>query len=93
MAAADILRDPLEAVKATNMSLRKFLRGTRYRGQGVLPCGDTGTAIIVGKANAIWTGGGDEAALARGVYNTISKITCAIRKRGAGYVQRGQYRY
>ncbi|MCM4930585.1 fumarate hydratase, partial [Escherichia coli] len=36
--------------------------------KGVLPtCQDTGTAIIVGKkGQRVWTGGGDEAALARG---------------------------
>ncbi|XPE46145.1 fumarate hydratase [Shigella flexneri] len=34
-------------------------------------CQDTGTAIIMGKkGQRVWTGGGDEAALARGVYNT-----------------------
>lgn len=42
------------------------------RRKAVLPtCQDTGTAIIVGKkGQRVWTGGGDEAALARGVYNT-----------------------
>jgi len=34
-------------------------------------CQDTGTAIIVGKkGQRVWTGGVDEAALSRGVYNT-----------------------
>jgi fumarate hydratase class I len=41
----------------------------------VLPtCQDTGTAIIMGKkGQRVWTGGGDEAALARGVYNTYTE--------------------
>ncbi|MCS5781059.1 fumarate hydratase [Klebsiella pneumoniae subsp. pneumoniae] len=40
--------------------------------KGILPtCQDTGTAIIMGKkGQRVWTGGGDEAALAQGVYNT-----------------------
>ena len=34
-------------------------------------CQDTGTAIIMGKkGQRVWTGGGDEAALSQGVYNT-----------------------
>src|SRR5204862_383381 len=40
----------------------------------VLPsCQDTGTAIVVGKkGERVWTGGGDEVALARGVYDTYT---------------------
>ncbi|MDK7286293.1 fumarate hydratase, partial [Bifidobacterium bifidum] len=35
---------------------------------------DTGTAIIMGKkGQRVWTGGGDEAALAQGVYNTYTE--------------------
>ncbi|SQC14226.1 fumarate hydratase FumB [Klebsiella pneumoniae] len=37
-------------------------------------CQDTGTAIIMGKkGQRVWTGGGDEAALAQGVYNTYTE--------------------
>ena len=50
----------------------QFLRNSDIAAKGILPtCQDTGTAIIVGKkGQRVWTGGGDEAALARGVYNT-----------------------
>ncbi|STE86037.1 class I fumarate hydratase [Escherichia coli] len=58
--------------KMINMWRCKFLRNSDIAAKGVLPtCQDTGTAIIVGKkGQRVWTGGCDEAALARGVYNT-----------------------
>ncbi|MCS5807488.1 fumarate hydratase [Klebsiella pneumoniae subsp. pneumoniae] len=51
-------------------------------------CQDTGTAIIMGKkGQRVWTGGGDEAALAQGCTTPIPKITCALlTERAAGYV-------
>jgi fumarate hydratase class I len=41
----------------------------------VLPsCQDTGTAIVIGKkGQRVWTGGDDEAALARGIYDTYTR--------------------
>jgi len=50
----------------------QFLRNSEIAAKGVLPtCQDTGTAIIMGKkGQRVWTGGGDEAALSQGVYNT-----------------------
>ena len=37
-------------------------------------CQDTGTAIIMGKkGQKVWTGGGDEAAIARGVFKTYTE--------------------
>ncbi len=63
---------------------------------GILPtCQDTGTAIIVGKkGQRVWTGGGDEEALSKGVYNTyIEDNLRYFAKRGAGHVQRGQHRH
>ena len=37
-------------------------------------CQDTGTAIIMGKkGQRVWTGGGDEAALSKGVYNAYTQ--------------------
>ena len=50
----------------------QFLRNSEIAAKGVLPtCQDTGTAIIVGKkGQRVWTGGGDEEALSKGVYNT-----------------------
>ncbi|EPM9679879.1 class I fumarate hydratase, partial [Escherichia coli] len=68
---ADILRDP-EASENDKYVALQFLRNSDIAAKGVLPtCQDTGTAIIVGKkGQRVWTGGCDEAALARGVYNT-----------------------
>ncbi len=50
----------------------QFLRNSEIAAKGVLPtCQDTGTAIIVGKkGQRVWTGGGDEETLSKGVYNT-----------------------
>ncbi len=69
---ADILRDP-QAVK------RQICRAAipaklRYRGQGVLPtCRIPVRPLLSAKGQRVWTGGGDEAALARGVYNTYMR--------------------
>ncbi|MGY5956753.1 class I fumarate hydratase FumA [Kosakonia sp. BK9b] len=68
---AAILHDP-EASENDKYVALQFLRNSEIAAKGVLPtCQDTGTAIIMGKkGQRVWTGGGDEAALARGVYNT-----------------------
>ena len=68
---ADILRDP-EASENDKYVALQFLRNSDIAAKGVLPtCQDTGTAIIVGKkGQRVWTGGGDEEALSKGVYNT-----------------------
>jgi fumarate hydratase, class I len=52
-----------------------FLKNANIAAGGVLPmCQDTGTAIVMGKkGQAVWTGGGDEAAIARGVYKTYTE--------------------
>ena len=49
-----------------------LLKNASIAAGGVLPmCQDTGTAIIKGKkGQLVFTGGGDEAAIARGVYDT-----------------------
>mgnify|MGYP000249554734 CR=1 FL=1 len=68
---ADILNDP-EASENDKYVALQFLRNSDIAAKGILPtCQDTGTAIIMGKkGQRVWTGGGDEAALAQGVYNT-----------------------
>ena len=44
-------------------------------------CQDTGTAIVMGKkGELVLTGGGDEAAIARGIYDTYETSTCATRR-------------
>ena len=69
---ADILSDP-DASENDKYVALQFLRNSEIAAKGILPtCQDTGTAIIMGKkGQRVWTGGGDEAALARGVYNTF----------------------
>jgi fumarate hydratase class I len=49
-----------------------LLRNANIAAGGVLPmCQDTGTAIVMGKKGQyVFTGGGDEAAIARGVFDT-----------------------
>ncbi|WP_202816505.1 fumarate hydratase, partial [Enterobacter hormaechei] len=71
---ADILSDP-EASENDKYVALQFLRNSDIAAKGILPtCQDTGTAIITGKkGQRVWTGGGDEAALARGVYNTYTE--------------------
>lgn len=68
---AAILADP-EASENDRYVALQFLRNSEIAAKGVLPtCQDTGTAIISGKkGQRVWTGGGDEAALSLGVYNT-----------------------
>ncbi len=68
---AAILDDP-EATENDRTIALTMLRNAEVSAHGVLPfCQDTGTAIVLGKkGQRVWTGGGDEAALSKGVYNT-----------------------
>jgi fumarate hydratase, class I len=68
---AAILHDPQASENDKYVALQ-FLRNSEIAAKGILPtCQDTGTAIIMGKkGQRVWTGGGDEAALSQGVYNT-----------------------
>src|SRR5205823_9035554 len=52
----------------------ELLQNANIAAGGVLPgCQDTGTAIVVGKKGQyVMTGGGDEAAIARGIYDTYT---------------------
>jgi fumarate hydratase class I len=67
----NILDDP-EASDNDRFVALDLLRNANIAAGGVLPmCQDTGTAIIKAKKGQfVLTGGGDEAAIARGVYNT-----------------------
>lgn len=69
---ADILKDP-EASDNDRFVALDLLKNASISAGGVLPmCQDTGTAIIKAKKGQfVFTGGGDEAAIARGVYNTF----------------------
>jgi fumarate hydratase class I len=69
-----ILDDP-EASANDRFVALDLLRNANIAAGGVLPmCQDTGTAIVMGKKGQyVFTGGGDEAAIARGVYETYRK--------------------
>ena len=69
-----ILDDP-EATENDRTIALTMLRNAEVAAHGVLPfCQDTGTAIILGKkGQRVWTGGQDESALSKGVYNTYTK--------------------
>ena len=71
---ANILDDP-EASDNDRFVALDFLKNANIAAGGVLPmCQDTGTAIILGhKGGSVWTGGGDEAALAEGVLKTFTE--------------------
>lgn len=77
---ADILRDP-DASENDKYVALQFLRNSDIAAKGVLPtCGDTGTAIIVGKGNVSGPAGVMKPLWRVGCITLISKITCAIRK-------------
>jgi len=71
---AAILDDPDASPNDRGVALA-MLRNAEVAADGVLPfCQDTGTATILGKkGQQVWTGGGDEEALARGVYETYTQ--------------------
>src|SRR5438045_4078852 len=71
---AKILKDP-EASANDRFVALDLLKNANISAGGVLPmCQDTGTAIIMGKkGQQVWTGGGDEAAIARGVFKTYTE--------------------
>jgi fumarate hydratase class I len=73
-----ILDDP-EASSNDRFVALDLLKNAAIAAGGVLPmCQDTGTAIVMGKkGQRVFTGGGDERALARGVFDTYS--TCNLR--------------
>ncbi len=71
---ANILADS-EASANDHFVARQLLLNANVSAGMVLPsCQDTGTAIVMGKkGQAVWTGGGDEAAIARGVFRTYTE--------------------
>ncbi|MBP6630909.1 MAG: fumarate hydratase [Kofleriaceae bacterium] len=66
-----ILDDPAASSNDRFVAL-DLLRNANIAAGGVLPmCQDTGTAIVMGKkGQLVFTGGGDEEAIARGVFET-----------------------
>ncbi len=71
---AKILRDP-EASKNDKFVALTMLRNAEVAAKGQLPfCQDTGTAVIIGnKGQNVYTGGGDEERISKGVYDTYTE--------------------
>jgi fumarate hydratase, class I len=69
-----ILDDP-EASSNDKFVALDLLKNANVAAGGVLPmCQDTGTAIVMGKkGQRVWTGGGDEAALSRGIFRAYAE--------------------
>jgi len=70
----DIFSDPESSDNDRYVAL-EMLKNAVISAEGVFPlCQDTGTAIVMGKkGQQVWTGGGDEEALSRGVFNAYTK--------------------
>jgi fumarate hydratase class I len=68
-----IVDDP-EASSNDKFVAIELLKNANIAAGGVLPsCQDTGTAIVMGKKGQnVFTGGGDEAAIARGIYDVYT---------------------
>ncbi len=71
---AEVLNDSGSSENDKYVALT-MLRNAEISAKGVLPfCQDTGTATIMGKkGQQVWTGGGDEEALSRGVYKVYTE--------------------
>ncbi len=71
---AKILDDP-ESSENDRFVALEMLKNAVISAQMEFPmCQDTGTAIIMGKkGQLVWTGGGDEEALSRGVFNAYTR--------------------
>ncbi len=69
-----ILDDP-EASSNDRFVALDLLKNASIAAGGILPsCQDTGTAIVMGKkGQRVFTGGGDEEAIAKGVYQTYTE--------------------
>ena len=69
-----ILDDP-ESTSNDRYVALEMIKNAVISAEGEFPmCQDTGTAIIMGKkGQQVWTGGGDEAALSRGVFNAYTR--------------------
>jgi len=70
---AAILKDP-EASANDRFVALELLKNANIAAGGILPsCQDTGTAIVMGKkGQLVFTGGGDEQAIARGVHDVYT---------------------
>jgi fumarate hydratase class I len=70
----EILDDPESSANDRTVAL-ELIKNAVISADRVFPmCQDTGTAIVIGKkGQSVWTGGGDEEAISRGVFNAYTK--------------------
>jgi fumarate hydratase class I len=70
-----IFQDP-DASPNDRFVALEMLKNAVIAAEGEFPmCQDTGTAVIIGKkGQQVWTGGGDEEALSRGVFNAYTRL-------------------
>ena len=70
----NIFNDPESSDNDRYVAL-ELIKNAVISAEGVFPlCQDTGTAIVLGKkGQQVWTGGGDEAALSRGVFDAYTQ--------------------
>ena len=80
----NILEDP-EASDNDRFVAFDLLKNANIAAGKVLPmCQDTGTAIVMGKkGQRVWTGGGDEAALAAGIRRTYTETNLRYSQQAA----------
>ncbi|MGL4909495.1 MAG: fumarate hydratase [Bacteroidales bacterium] len=71
---AKILNDP-EASDNDKYVALAMLKNAEIASKGILPfCQDTGTATVIAKkGQQVWTGGGDEQAISKGIYQTYTE--------------------
>lgn len=71
---AAILDDP-EASENDKYVALTMLKNAEISARGILPfCQDTGTAVVFAKkGQQVWTGGGDEEAVSKGIYKTYNE--------------------
>ncbi|KPJ79163.1 MAG: fumarate hydratase [Deltaproteobacteria bacterium SG8_13] len=71
---ASILEDPQASNNDRYVAL-EMLKNAVISAEGVFPmCQDTGTAIVIGKkGQRVWTGGKDEEAISRGIFNAYTQ--------------------
>jgi len=71
---AKILRDPEASMNDKGVAMA-FLRNAEIAANFELPiCQDTGTATVIGKkGQQVWTGGGDEELISKGIFKTYTE--------------------
>jgi fumarate hydratase class I len=72
---SEILKDP-ESSENDRYVAQEMLKNAVIAAEGEFPlCQDTGTAVVIAKkGERVWTGGADEQALSKGIYNAYTNL-------------------